>query len=35
VNAWELRSDGSYERLQPNEGEEPLDSQALLVEEGF
>jgi polyphosphate kinase len=35
VNAWELRSDGSYERLRPNEGEEPLDSQALLVEEGF
>ena len=35
VNAWELRSDGSFERLQPKEGEELLDSQALLVEEGF
>ena len=35
VNAWELRSDGSFERLRPKEGEEPLDSQALLVEEGF
>jgi polyphosphate kinase len=35
VNAWELRSDGSFERLRPKEGEEPLDSQRLLVEEGF
>jgi polyphosphate kinase len=35
ANAWELRSDGSFERLQPKEDEEPLDSQALLVEEGF
>ena len=35
VNAWELRSDGSFERLRPKEAEEPLDSQALLVEEGF
>jgi polyphosphate kinase len=35
ANAWELRSDGSFERLQPKEDEEPLDSQALLVEDGF
>jgi polyphosphate kinase len=33
ANAWELRSDGSYERLRPREGEEPLDSQAALLEE--
>ena len=35
TNAWELRSDGSFERLRPKDDEEPLDSQALLVEEGF
>jgi polyphosphate kinase len=35
VNAWELGSDGAFERLHPGEGEEPLDSQALLLEEGF
>jgi polyphosphate kinase len=35
VNAWELGSDGSFERLHPKEDEEPLDSQALLLEEGF
>jgi polyphosphate kinase len=35
ANAWELKPDGSFERLQPKEDEEPLDSQALLVEEGF
>jgi polyphosphate kinase len=35
VNAWELGPDGSFERLYPGEGEEPLDSQALLLEEGF
>jgi polyphosphate kinase len=35
VNAWELGPEGSYERLYPREGEEPLDSQALLLEEGF
>jgi polyphosphate kinase len=35
ANAWELRPDGSYERLQPKGDEEPLDSQALLLEEGF
>jgi polyphosphate kinase len=35
ANAWELRPDGSFERLHPKEGEEPLDSQAFLLEEGF
>jgi polyphosphate kinase len=35
ANARELKSDGSYERLSPQEDEEPLDSQALLLEQGF
>jgi polyphosphate kinase len=35
VNAWELKPDGSFERLQPGEGEKPVDSQATLIEEGF
>jgi polyphosphate kinase len=35
VNAWQLGPEGSFERLYPGEGEEPLDSQALLLEEGF
>ena len=35
ANAWELKPDGSYERLQPKEGEETTDSQALLLEEGL
>jgi polyphosphate kinase len=35
VNAWELKADGTYERKRPKEGEEPLDSQALLLEEPF
>jgi polyphosphate kinase len=35
ANAWELRSDGSFERLSPKDDEEPFDSQALLLEEGF
>jgi polyphosphate kinase len=35
VNAWELGPDGSFERLYPKESEEPLDSQAILLEEGF
>ncbi|MGI8867140.1 MAG: polyphosphate kinase 1, partial [Rubrobacteraceae bacterium] len=33
VNAWELKSDGSHEELKPAEGEEPLDSQAILIQE--
>ena len=35
ANAWELQPDGSFERLGPKEDEEPLDSQALLLAEGF
>ena len=35
ANAWELKPDGSFERLSPQDGEEPLDSQAILLEEGF
>jgi polyphosphate kinase len=35
ANAWELKADGSFVRLRPGEGEEPLDSQALLLEEPF
>jgi polyphosphate kinase len=35
VNAWELKPDGSFEQLHPRDGEEPLDSQAILLEEGF
>jgi polyphosphate kinase len=35
ANAWELGPDGSFERLRPQDGEEPLDSQAILLEEGF
>jgi polyphosphate kinase len=35
ANAWEMVSDGDYTRLHPQEDEEPLDSQALLLEEPF
>ena len=35
ANAWELGPDGSFERLHPKQDEEALDSQALLLEEGF
>jgi polyphosphate kinase len=35
VNAWELGSDGTFEWLYPEEGEAPLDSQTILLEEGF
>ena len=35
ANAWEMNPDGDYTRLSPQEGEEPLDSQALLLEEPF
>ena len=35
ANAWELNADGSYTRLCPGEGDESLDSQALLLEEPF
>lgn len=33
VNCWELNSDGSFERKTSKEGEEPHDSQRLLLEE--
>ncbi len=35
ANAWELGPDGTFERLHPRDGEEPLDSQAVLLEDGF
>jgi polyphosphate kinase len=35
ANAWELGPDGAFERLRPTDGAEPLDSQAVLLEEGF
>lgn len=35
ASGWELQSDGSFERMRPAEGEDPLDSQAILLEEGF
>jgi polyphosphate kinase len=35
VNAWALKPDGSCVRLHRRGDEEPLDSQALLLEEGF
>jgi hypothetical protein len=30
-----LKPEGSFMRLHPRGGEEPLDGQALLLEEGF
>src|SRR5919112_1739745 len=35
ANGWELGPDGTFERLHPNEGEELVDSQTILLEEGF
>jgi polyphosphate kinase len=35
VNAWELGPDGSFEQVHRKEDEKPLDSQALLLEDGF
>jgi polyphosphate kinase len=35
ANSWELNADGTYTRLHPQEGEEALDSQTLLLEEPF
>jgi polyphosphate kinase len=35
ANGWELKTDGAFERRQPGDGEEPLDSQSLLLTEGF
>jgi polyphosphate kinase len=34
ANAWEMRSDGSYVRLEPAQGEPPFDSQAWSIEHG-
>ncbi|MGI8911178.1 MAG: polyphosphate kinase 1 [Rubrobacteraceae bacterium] len=33
ANSWELRPDGSFKRLSPPDGEEPFDSQAILLED--
>ena len=35
VNAWELKPDGTYEERQPTKDEEPVDSQSILLENGF
>jgi len=33
ANSWELRPDGSFKHLRPIDGKEPLDSQAVLLED--
>ena len=35
ANGWELGPDGTFERLYPKDGEEQVDSQRILLEEGF
>jgi polyphosphate kinase len=35
ANAWELKPDGTHERVEPKEGEDPFDSQAHLLEHPF
>jgi polyphosphate kinase len=35
ANGWELGSDGTFERRHPGDGEEQVDSQRILLEEGF
>ena len=35
ANGWSLKTDGEFERRHPEEGEEPLDSQAVLLTQGF
>jgi polyphosphate kinase len=35
VNGWELGPDGTFERLHPKDGEQQVDNQAILLEEGF
>ena len=35
ANGWELKTEGKFERRLPGEGEEPLDSQSILLTEGF
>jgi polyphosphate kinase len=34
ANAWEEKSDGSYELVQPDSGEAPFDSQAWSISHG-
>jgi polyphosphate kinase len=31
TNAWEMQSDGSYEKIRPREGEEPINAQEWLL----
>ena len=31
LNAWELRADGSYRRIEPDEAHPPLSAQAMLL----
>src|SRR5918998_1762353 len=35
ANGWELGPDGAFERRHPGEGEKQVDSQRILLEEGF
>jgi polyphosphate kinase len=35
ANGWELSPDGTFQRLHPNQGEELVDSQTILLEKGF
>jgi polyphosphate kinase len=35
ANGWELGPDGTFERRHPGEGEDQVDSQRVLLEEGF
>jgi polyphosphate kinase len=35
ANGWELGPDGTFERRHPGDGEEQVDSQKILLEEGF
>jgi polyphosphate kinase len=35
ANSWELGPDGTFERLHPRDGEAQVDSQRILLEEGF
>jgi polyphosphate kinase len=35
TNGWELGPDGTFQRLHPKDGEEYVDSQVILLEEGF
>jgi polyphosphate kinase len=35
ANGWELSADGTFDRRNPGDGEELVDSQRILLEEGF